>query len=208
MSTTFAHRRCLVLNKSWNPIGTVSLERAITLLFTVAQNGDPKARIIDPSSYQTFTWEDWSKLRPSATDEKIIGANLYFRVPEIIILSKYDKMPQRQVHFSRRNLFKRDGQTCQYCGGQPGSEELTIDHVLPRSQGGVTSWENCVLACVTCNRKKANRTPSQAKMKLMKVPKKPHLKALKFDTLKPVKSWEAFLGAAYWNVNIEEADEK
>jgi 5-methylcytosine-specific restriction endonuclease McrA len=203
MNTTFAHRRCLVLNKSWNPIGTVSLERAITLLFTVVQNGEPKARIIDPSSYQTFTWEDWSKLRPSATDEKIIGANLHFRVPEIILLSKYDKMPQRQAHFSRRNLFKRDGQTCQYCGDQPGSEELTIDHVLPRSQGGVTSWENCVLACVTCNRKKANRTPSQAKMKLMKVPKKPHLKALKFDTLKPVKSWCAFLGAAYWSIGLE-----
>lgn len=205
MNTVFAHRRCLVLNKSWSPVATVSLQRAITMLFSYS-NGEPKARIIDPSSYQTFTWEDWSKLRPQATDDKLAGANIYFRVPEVILLSQYDKMPQPKVHFSRRNLFKRDQMTCQYCGCQPGSSELTIDHVLPRSQGGITSWENTVLACVDCNRKKADRTPAQAHMKLLKTPKKPHAKALKYESLKPIKSWEAFLGQCYWNVGIGEVD--
>lgn len=206
MNTVFAHRRCLVLNKSWSPVATVSLQRAITMLFSYTSNGEPKARIIDPSSYQTFTWEDWSKLRPQATDDKLAGANIYFRVPEVILLSQYDKMPQPKVHFSRRNLFKRDQMTCQYCGCQPGSSELTIDHVLPRSQGGITSWENTVLACVDCNRKKADRTPAQAHMKLLKTPKKPHAKALKYESLKPIKSWEAFLGVAYWNVGIGDED--
>ena len=202
MSTVFAHRRCLVLNKTWTPVATVSLQRAITMLFSVYSDGEPKARIIDPTSYQTFTWEDWSKLRPLATDEKIAGANIFFKAPEVILLSKYDRLPQPKVHFSRRNLFRRDNMTCQYCGAQPGSDELTIDHIVPRSQGGTSTWENTALACVDCNRKKADRTPTQAHMKLLKVPKKPHARVLKYETLKPVKSWEAFLGAAYWNVGI------
>lgn len=198
----FENRRCLVLNKSWAPVNTVSLERALKKLISFYPNGEPKARIIDPASYQTFTWEDWRDLRPHATDEKICAGNIYFRVPEVILLSKYDKVPQPKVHFSRRNLFKRDNMTCQYCGSQPGSEELTIDHVLPRAQGGITTWENTVLCCVDCNRRKANRTPDQAGMKLLKKPKKPRVNCLKFEALQPVKSWEAFLGAAYWAVDI------
>lgn len=207
MSTTFAQRRCLVLNKSWTPVGIMKLEKAITKLVNFYPNGEPKARIIDPASYQVFTWSDWSKLRLSATDEKINAGQLFFRVPEVILLTQYDKIPQPKVHFSRRNLFKRDSMTCQYCGSQPGGNELTIDHVLPRSQGGQTLWENTVLACVDCNRKKANRTPEQAGMKLRKKPKKPHIRTFKYDVLKPVKSWEAFLGVAYWNVGIGEGDD-
>ncbi len=195
-------RRCLVLNKSWTPIGTMSLEDAIVKVFSTYSDGEPKARIIDHESYQTFTWEDWSKLKPLATDEAIRGAHIMFRIPEVILLTRYDRMPTRTVHFSRRNLYKRDEMTCQYCGCKPGSEELTVDHVVPRSQGGATTWENCVLACVDCNRRKANRTPDQARMKLAKKPKKPSMGLFRYQTLKPVKSWEAFLGQAYWNVGI------
>jgi 5-methylcytosine-specific restriction endonuclease McrA len=191
------------LNKSWTPVGTVDLQRAIIMLFTM-RNGVPKARVIDPESYQTFEWSDWSKLKVLATDEAIQGANIMFRIPEVILLSDYDKLPKRTAHFSRRNLFKRDNMTCQYCGARPGSQELTIEHVIPRAQGGTSTWENCVLACVECNRKKADRTPKQAGMKLLKTPKKPHVRFFRYDTLRPVKSWEAFLGEAYWNVGLEE----
>lgn len=194
-------RRCLVLNKSWTPINTVSLQRALIMLFSM-ERGEPKARVIDPESYQTFEWSDWSKLKVLASDEAIQGANIMFKIPEVILLSKYDKLPQRTAHFSRRNLYKRDNMTCQYCGATPGSQELTIEHVIPRAQGGTTTWENCVLACVECNRRKADRTPKQAGMKLRKIPKKPHIRFFRYDTLKPVKSWEAFLGEAYWNVGI------
>ena len=82
------------------------------------------------------------------------------RVPEVVALAGYDRLPEAAVAFSRRNIFKRDHYTCQYCGVQPGTEELTIDHVIPRSQGGTSTWENCVLACVACNKQKADRTPA------------------------------------------------
>lgn len=197
-------RRCLVLNKSWTPIGTMSLEDAICKIFSTYSNGEPKARIIEPDSYAAMTWEDWSKLRPEEGDDAIKGVEMLFRIPEVILLSRYDRLPKRTVHFSRRNLYKRDEMTCQYCGCQPGSQELTIDHVTPRAQGGITTWENCVLACVACNSRKADRTPKQAGMKLAKVPKKPPLRFFGKGMLKPIKSWEAFLGAAYWNVGIGE----
>jgi 5-methylcytosine-specific restriction endonuclease McrA len=180
----------------------MSLEDAICKVFSTYTNGEPKARIIEPESYAAMTWEDWSKLKPQADDEAIRGANIEFRVPEVILLSRYDRLPKRTVHFSRRNLYKRDQMTCQYCGATPGSSELTIDHVLPRAQGGQTTWENCVLACLPCNQRKADRTPKQAKMKLAKVPKKPPIRAFGAGHTKPIKSWEAFLGAAYWNVGI------
>lgn len=201
--SVMTHRKCLVLNKTWTPIGTVSLRRAMTMLFSYHSSGEPKARIIDPTTYQAFTWEDWSKLRPELTDDVIRSARVHFRVPEVIVLTGYDKLPKPKLHFSRRTLFKRDGNKCQYCGKKPGSEELTIDHVLPRAQGGETSWENCVLACVGCNSKKANRTPEQARMELIRKPEKPKVQLFRFDSIRPVKSWEAFLGQAYWNVELE-----
>ncbi len=194
-------KKVLVLNKSWTPIGTVPLQRAIIMLFS-EDGRPPKAKIVEAESYQTFTWEDWAKMQPAATDEVIRSANLVFRIPEVILLSKYDKIPAPKVHFSRRTLYKRDGMMCQYCGCRPGSEELTIDHVLPRAQGGVTSWENCILACVKCNAKKANRTPEQAGMKLLSQPKKPKVNLFRADMLERVDSWQAFLGAAYWNVEL------
>jgi len=206
MSSVFAHRRCLVLNKSWTPVGTVSLQRAVIMLFSQYGNGDPKARIIEPESYQTFTWDDWAKLQPLATDEFIQGANMAFKVPEIILLTRYERLPQPKVHFSRRTLYKRDNMTCQYCGGRPGSSELTIDHVNPRSKGGLTTWENCLLACVDCNARKANRTPAEANMVMLSIPKKPRVHLFRYDTIKPVKSWEAFLWQAYWNVGIGDND--
>lgn len=206
MKTVFAHRKCLVLNKTWTPVGTVPLQRALIMLFSTYGTGEPKARIIEPDSYQTFTWEDWSKLQPVASDEFIQGVNIMFRVPEVILLTRFERLPQPKVHFSRRTLYKRDNMTCQYCCARPGSAELTIDHIIPRSRGGATSWENCTLACVDCNARKANRTPEEAGMKLLSEPKKPRTHLFRYDSLKPVKSWEAFLGQAYWNVGIGDDD--
>jgi 5-methylcytosine-specific restriction endonuclease McrA len=108
------------------------------------------------------------------------------------------------VIFSRRNIFKRDHYTCQYCGAQPGSEELTVDHVVPRSQGGVSSWENCVLACVACNKRKADRTPEQARMRVRKQPVRPTWKPLYADHQVRIESWSKFISEAYWNVTLRE----
>lgn len=197
-------QRCLVLNKSWTPIKTIPLRRAVIMLFSEHNDGTPKARVIEPESYQAFTWEDWSKMKPLATDEAIQAANIRFKVPEIILLSRYNKLPKPKVHFSRRNLYKRDEMTCQYCGKQPGSAELNIDHVIPRAQGGQSSWENCVLSCIPCNSKKANRQPHECGMKLLKTPKKPKMDMFKLDELSDIPdSWNAFISEAYWSVEMK-----
>lgn len=205
MSTSILEkgRRCLVLNKSWRPIGTITLRDAIEKIFSEYDNGEPKARIIEPGSYQTFTWEDWSALKPDEGEGVLKGINSSFRVPEIILLSRYDHMPERKMHFSRRNLFKRDKMECQYCGKLQTTFNVTIDHVTPRAQGGKTTWTNCVACCVKCNRKKADKTPEQAQMKLLNKPKKPTHNLLDIGTSKPIKSWEAFIGEAYFNVELE-----
>jgi 5-methylcytosine-specific restriction endonuclease McrA len=199
------NRKVLVLNKGWNAIGVVSLERAIVMLFSTYRNNKgeekPKAEIVDPTrAFQTFDWETWSEMRPKEGEDYIRASNITFRVPEVILLSRYDKMPQHKIHFSRRTIYKRDANTCQYCGCQPGTEELTIDHVMPRSRGGKTTWENCVLACVGCNSRKADRTPEEAKMVLRKKPKKPIMPLFKGDVR--IKSWETWLGEAYWNTEL------
>ena len=196
--------RCLVLNKCWTPVGTVPLQRAIIMLFSTYNNGEPKARIIDHESYQTFTWDDWSKLELRVTDEALKGSNVVFRVPEVILLSRYDKLPQPKVHFSRRNLFKRDGMLCQYCCKKFKSNELTIDHVEPKSFGGKSTWENCVLACVECNTLKADRTPEQAKMSLRHKSRRPMWKPLYAAHGMRIDSWSKFVSEAYWSVELEE----
>ena len=128
---------------------------------------------------------------------------LRLRVPEVIVLADYDRLPSAAVSFSRRNIFKRDHYTCQYCGCQPGSEELTIDHVVPRSQGGTSTWENCVLACIACNKRKADRTPQQAGMQLRKQPVRPTWKPMYARDSVRIESWSKFVSEAYWNVTLE-----
>ena len=125
------------------------------------------------------------------------------RVPEVISLARFDRLPHKSVAFSRRNLFARDRFTCQYCGTQPGSEELTIDHVVPRSHGGESTWENCVLACVTCNHRKADRTPDEARMPLRRPPTRPAWKPIYSGRSVHIASWAKFISEAYWKAELE-----
>ena len=105
--------------------------------------------------------------------------------------------------FSRRNIFKRDHYVCQYCGNQPGTDELSIDHVVPRAQGGVSNWTNCVLACMTCNKRKADRTPREAGMRLRKAPVRPTWKPIYARDSVRIESWSKFISETYWNVPLE-----
>jgi 5-methylcytosine-specific restriction endonuclease McrA len=116
-------------------------------------------------------------------------------VPEVICLTRFDRLPSTAVTFSRRNVARRDHQTCQYCGAQPGWESITVDHVVPRSRGGTSSWTNCVAACVACNARKADRTPEQAGMKLRRRPARPDWKPLYAARAARVESWARFLDA-------------
>lgn len=189
-------RKVLVLNKSWAPCNVVTLRRAINLLCK------EYAIIIDPTQeFRTYTWADWSKLRPQEGEDYIAGACITFRIPEVILLKSYNKLPLKNLNFSRRALYKRDQATCQYCGCQPGTEELTIDHIKPKSKGGLTTWENCVICCVSCNCRKSNKTPEQAGMKLRNQPFRPKFNLFKSDVR--VESWQSFLGESYWLVELE-----
>lgn len=198
----FAHRKVLVLNRSWKPVTVLTLDKALAKLFSSHHDGEPKAIIVDcANGFQTVSWSDWSKMRPSEGEDVMRSVSATFRIPSVIQLTKYDKIPSYKVHYCRKTIYKRDGHQCQYCGKKPGTEELSIDHILPRSLGGLTTWENCVLACVKCNTHKANRTPTQAGMRLLRQPRKPKFNVLRCDY--KVKDWESFLGASYWLIELD-----
>jgi 5-methylcytosine-specific restriction endonuclease McrA len=194
-------RPVLVLNKRWDPIQTKSVRDAIGL---VAKGS---AFVLDPKTYERhdlLSWNDVSKAAAAVGNAVIRSQHLALAPPEVVVLSGYDGRGERAVTFSRRNIFKRDRYTCQYCGAQPGPTELTIDHVFPKSRGGASNWQNILLACVECNAKKANRTPAEAGMVPRKIPKKPSWKTLaQVNPKLRRESWEQFLGRAYWETELE-----
>jgi 5-methylcytosine-specific restriction endonuclease McrA len=198
MSTAVLERPTLVLNRNWQPISVATVARAVSMVW------NESARIVDPQDYQLYDWEDWTSLAPREGEPFIQAVRTRFRVPEVVALTTYDRVPASVVTFSRRNIFKRDHYTCQYCGIQPGSNELTIDHVLPRSRGGVSSWQNCVLACLECNSRKADRTPAEAGLRLKKEPVRPPWKPLYAVHPAPIESWSRFVSEAYWTVELSE----
>ena len=190
----------LVLNRSWVPTHTLPARLAIGLVARGA------ARIIDPETYEAHdlhSWHDLSELKTKNRKQSIRSESLCLAPLEIVVLSGYSGVGDRRVSFSRLNLYRRDKNTCQYCGIQPGTRELTIDHVMPRSRGGELSWENCVLACVKCNKRKANRTPEEASMKLKVKPARPRWSQIHRLPLRPIwSSWEKFVSDAYWQSEL------
>ena len=190
-------RPTLVLNRNWQAINVATVARSMIMLW------NETAKIVDPEDYQLYDWSDWSALVPDRDEPFIRGVNVRIRVPEVVALTKFDRLPTQTVTFSRRNVFKRDKFTCQYCGKQPGTEDLTIDHVVPPAQGGQSSWTNCVLACYQCNARKADRTPKQASMRLLKEPVRPAWKPVYAERIDRMESWSKFISEAYWNVELE-----
>jgi len=197
MSAQLLQRPTLVLNRHWQPIQIATVARALVLLL------NESARVVDPNDFSTFSWDDWTRLKPKDGEEHIRTVRMQLRIPEAITLVEFAGQPIGTVSLNRRNLFKRDHYACQYCGVRPGGNQLTIDHVLPRAQGGETRWDNCVLACVDCNFKKGNRTPSQANMRLKRKPVQPTWHPL--FAVEPVRiaSWSKLVSEAYWNVELE-----
>jgi 5-methylcytosine-specific restriction endonuclease McrA len=197
MTASMLKRPALVLNRNWQPVSVATVARALVMLW------NQTARVVDPLDYQLYTWADWSRLRPSADEPFIQAVQFRLRVPEVMTLDEYDRLPTAAVSFSRRNVFKRDHWTCQYCGVQPGGAELTIDHVVPRAQGGASTWENCVLACIDCNKRKADRTPRQAGMTLRRMPVRPAWKPLYAHDSLRIAGWSKFVSETYWNVPLQ-----
>ena len=188
----------LVLNRNWVAVHVCNVRRAISL---VCQD---MARVV-ASDYRIHDFDSWRELSlhvQAHGDQYIHTPNFRILVPEVILLTGFNRMPPRTVKFNRRNIYMRDHYTCQYCGVQPGGDELTIDHVVPRAQGGISSWTNCVLACVACNKRKADRTPAQAGFRLRKPPVRPAWKPLYAAPSMRIASWDKFVSEAYWNVTL------
>jgi len=160
-------RATLVLNRSWRPVHVTTVRRALCMVFRDA------ARIVEPGTLATFTFGEWID-QPVPQDRPAIRSpSVRMAAPEVILLAHYDRVPCHEAPFTRKNLFLRDDYTCQYCGRRCSSDHLSVDHVLPRSRGGRTSWENCVLACVGCNARKGDRTLKEAGLRLLRPPVRP-----------------------------------
>jgi 5-methylcytosine-specific restriction endonuclease McrA len=187
MATDVLAQPTLVLNRQWQPVHVASVARAVTLLCNEA------ARVVDPDDFRLMSWDDWIELAPDEGEPCIRSARLRLKVPEVICLAQFDRLPNNAVTFSRRNVAKRDHFVCQYCGAQPGADSITIDHVVPRSQGGASNWTNCAAACLDCNTRKSDRTPEQAGMRLRRRPVRPEWKPFYAVGMVPVPSWSRFL---------------
>ena len=198
MVSQVLQRPTLVLNRSWQPVNVATVARALVMVWS------DTAHVVDPADFQLYDWSDWSKIVPQDDQLFVRSVSQRIRVPEVITLTEFNRLPSTTVAFSRRNIFKRDRMTCQYCGRRPKGEELTIDHVIPRSHGGMSTWENCVLACIKCNHTKADRTPAKARMKLRKPPKQPTWNPVYSQHSARFKSWSKFISDVYWDTELEE----
>ncbi len=194
--------RVLVLNKAFLPVGVANAERAFGLLYSGA------AKALD-DQYQAFDYESWAELAAKEGDDVVRTVDKVLRVPRILVLQAFDKFPKRVVRFSRQNVYMRDAFTCQYCQKVFPRHKLNLDHVLPLSQGGRTSWENIVCSCIGCNTKKGGRTPGEAHMPLLAKPIKPKWHDLhrgKSGSV-PYSEWLPFVdtkSAAYWNTELKD----
>ena len=195
----------LVLNRSYLPIHVVDVRRAFSLMYR------GMARAVD-DRYATFDFEAWRSFAVRPHDDRIGLVDGVIRVPRVILLFAFDRMPRRHVRFSRSNIYARDRNTCQYCGRKPARAELNLDHVIPRSRGGVTSWENVVCSCVPCNLRKGGRTPEEAHMKLLRHPLRPRWTPFFRGPPRTgafYQQWLPFLSLtdmAYWNTELQESD--
>ncbi|WP_281315969.1 HNH endonuclease [Polyangium sp. y55x31] len=182
----------LALNRHFHPVQVTTARRAFLLLFGGA------AHAIDEAG-EVHDFTSWRRLPVRDTDDglPIVGGSL--RVPRVLHLRRYERVRRPTVRLSRRNVMLRDAHQCQYCLKRPPVRDLNIDHVVPRSRGGVDSWENLVTACRPCNLRKGRRTPEEASMRLLRPPTAPRWSAsmlLLLGRPEPFKEWEPFLKSA------------
>lgn len=199
--------KVLVLNKAFMPVRVISAKRAFCLIL----KDIAEVIHVENGLYLNYDFDSWAEVSAMARTfepdkhDWIRTVRFDIAVPRIIRLLGYDRMPAQIVKLNRRNLFARDRNQCQYCGKTFPTNELSIDHVLPRAQDGGDSWENLVCSCIKCNARKGGRTPEEAHMHLIRKPLKPKRNPLISIRLGQDRysSWKAFLDEAYWNVELK-----
>lgn len=176
--------RVLVLDQSYQPHRIVSWQRAVCLMY------DEKAELVERVEGETLK-----------------SPSMEMDMPSVIRLLTRPRTKKQSIKFSRVNVMTRDGYRCQYCAARKPMHKLNYDHVLPRSRGGRTSWENVVTACYPCNAKKGDRTPVEAGMVLMKTPTKPAwlpVTSARFDMSRVPAAWYPYLGWEQAANDVEE----
>jgi 5-methylcytosine-specific restriction endonuclease McrA len=196
----------LVLKRSFVAVHITNVRRAITLLFRQLA----EVVHIEEGQFAAYNLDSWRQLSALQADFRspdqdwIRAVGYELQAPRVIRLISCDRGPRQGLRFNRRNVFARDGNLCQYCGKNFPTSELSLDHVVPRSRGGITSWENIVCACVACNVRKGGRTPHEARMNLICQPVKPKrspLLSIKMGNPKYA-SWKSFVDNAYWLADL------
>lgn len=181
----------LVLNRAWIPIHVVDWKKAMSLIYQESA----KALDLDLVSYEYKDWLEFSKTPFLADLPKVSSIHYEVAVPEIIVLKYYDKLPRRDVKYSRQTLFELYGGVCFWCNTKFDRKDLTVDHVVPVSKGGKTSWENTVPSCKACNFKKGDKLISELGWKMKITPKKPRWISPLSHVSKNIhrKSWSNFM---------------
>lgn len=177
------NQKVLVLNKFWKPIRIIELRQAIVKLMSNAT-----AKILEDCVM--YTWEEWEKLEVIPGEPAISSSYRKYKVPSIIITNSAMHYFKHTPKLSRETIFKRDNYTCQYCGMKPERKLLSIDHIIPRSKGGITSWTNCVTSCKSCNFKKQNLTLEKSNMHLLCEPHKPKISLFQIEITN--EKWKIF----------------
>lgn len=194
----------LVLNKNYLAIHVTSWKKAITLLYT----GHAQALDEKLNTYNFEEWAEVSKMIKDYPNGYARSASMEIAIPEIIILTIYNRLPKVDVKFTRSNIYKAYGYKCCYCGNKFDTKDMNLDHVIPKSKGGGTTWNNIVLACIECNTKKADKTPEEVGFKMHYHPTKPNWRAAYFVKFHPAfkarESWQKFVDFVYWNSNLED----
>lgn len=183
----------LVLNRNWQAINIITPAQAFCQMCT------DTATALDICGRETMIpipWTDWLELPIRESDLKIHTVRGGIRVPTVIVLARYAKVPMSRPRFSARGIRERDMHRCQYTGRELAPGEGNIDHVVPRSRGGETSWTNCVLSAKTVNSRKGNRTPEEAGLKLLRPPVAPRAVpvTLTLTNALGIEDWHPFLG--------------
>ena len=207
METPALSTSVLMLNRLYMAVRVISAKRALTLLY----REQVEVVAVENGAYTAYDFDSWvevSQFKQQFEPHKhdwISTVRFQLAIPRVVRLLGYDRLPRAQVKLNRRNLFARDRNRCQYCGKKFPTTELSIDHVVPRSQGGKNTWENIVCACIRCNTRKGGRTPDQAHMKLIQPAVKPRRSPVLTIKMSDSRyaSWKQFLDYAYWNVELK-----
>ncbi len=192
MSDVLTKATVLVLNRNWQAINVKTPQDAFGMLATDTATG---LDISDDGTMVPVRWSDWVLLPVRDSDNAVKTVRGAIRVPTVMVLSNFAKVPKKRPKFGSRGIWERDGGVCQYTGRKLAPGEGNIDHVVPRSRGGKSTWENCVLAHKDVNSRKANRLPEEAGLKLLRKPAAPREVPVSvlIKNQHRIKDWELFL---------------